>query len=287
MKKMDGENRLNNRTMRVVIIIAGVLIVGLANSGGPGVTQRRDRTGSPIALNSNCSSCHFGGDYDGEISLTVLKDSTAVEEYGPGEEYVLKVAFEQNGEGVQYGFQMVAMMGEELVNAGSFGELPEFIRKISLYNNQFDYVEHTRPLNDSVWYIPWMAPEDGAEPISFYLAGLVTNDNSTTSGDEVVWLGSPHILNPAGLVSRKENLHQEALNFQIRQNPVVQEIQLVSSWDWSRESAWYQITQLSGKVVKSGPLLGTTISVYDLSNGGYFLTIYVKKTLLSQMFIVQ
>lgn len=273
--------------MRVVIVIIGVLILGLANSSGPGITQRRDRTGSPIALNSNCSSCHFGGDYDGEIALTILKDSTAVEEYRPGEEYLLKVAFEQNGEGIQYGFQMVALKGEELGNAGAFGDLPEFLRKVSLYNDQFDYVEHTRPLNDSVWYIPWVAPEDGAEPISFYLAGIVTNDNSNSGGDEVVWLRTPHVLNPAGLVNRREPIPNEFFPIKIRTNPVVEEIQLSTSLDLSRERVWYQITSLNGSQVKGGRLTGKRISARELTKGSYFITVYFEKTVNSQMFLVQ
>ena len=273
--------------MRIIVFSLGILILGLANSGGPGITQRRDRTGSPIGLNSNCSSCHFGGNFDGTISLSVLKDSVVVQEYQPGEEYLVKISFSHNGGGQQYGFQMVALEEDGLINAGTFGDLPEFIRNISLYNDQFDYVEHTRPLNDSVWYIPWKAPEESLENISFYLSGIVTNDDSNSSGDEVVWLRTPHSLKSTGLVNRKDGRLPKPSAIKIRCNPVHQEIELVSSLDLSRESVRYQITNWMGKVVKSGSLIGENISVYDLPKGGYILTIYNKKTLFGQIFLKQ
>lgn len=273
--------------MRITIFFLGVLLFGLANSSGPGITQRRDRTGSPIALNSTCSSCHYGGDFDGAIAFEVLKDSVAVGAYQPGEEYLIKIAFKHNGEGVQYGFQMVALKESEMTNAGTFGDLPEFLRKVSLYNDQFEYVEHTRPLNDSVWYIPWVAPEDGSEPVAFYAAGLVTNDNSTTSGDEVVWLRTPHIIEPVGLVNRWEGQTKEPLNIQIRTNPVIQEIQLESLLDLNSDYVGYQINNLLGVKLKGGRLTANNISVIDLAKGTYVLTIYVEKTVFSQLFIVQ
>jgi len=259
----------------------------LGNSNGPGTVQRRDRTGSPIAINSTCSNCHFGGNFDADLSISIWKDSTVVDQFEANEEYLIKVLFDHNGEGRQYGFQLVALTEESLVNAGTFTEVPEYIRKLNLYNDQYTYVEHTRPLDDSVWYIGWQAPEDVSEKIAFYAAGIVTNDNANTSGDEVVWLRTPHLLSPSSLVSSLKPGIKENGVFRIVNNPAIDFLKVELNSFLTNQKFDYAIYDLSGKELAKGHLTSSEIALYKLIKGSYVLTIYNNSFVSSQLFLVE
>ena len=173
------------------LFVAGLAaILWTGSSGGPGAVQGEDRTGSPLSGGLTCQLCHNGGQFSPTIQAQVLDDTLPVTAYQPGKTYTFRVVVTPTtGTPAAYGYQAVALIGEDNANGGAFGEAPQGQHVVTLSNRQ--YAEHSMPNDTNVFVIPWTAPEQGSGPVRFYASGNAVNLNNSSGGDGAVRLNPP------------------------------------------------------------------------------------------------
>lgn len=187
-----------NRLILIFLIgCAGFYFLG--SSGGVGTFQREDRTGSPLSLNSSCGSCHYGGNFQSKLVLTVLKDSMPVKAYLPNTDYLINVSIPSTVPAKVHGLQLVAFQSGNNQQAGTFGTLTSDLRAVELWNRT--YIEQSRPQRNHSFFIPWKSPSKDIGPVHFYASGLAANENNNTSGDSPVKLETPFVL-PAEAITQ-------------------------------------------------------------------------------------
>lgn len=187
-----------NRLILIFLIgCAGFYFLG--SSGGVGTFQREDRTGSPLSLNSSCGSCHYGGNFQSKLVLTVLKDSMPVKAYLPNTDYLINVSIPSTIPAKVHGLQLVAFQSGNNQQAGTFGTLTSDLRAVELWNRT--YIEQSRPQRNHSFFIPWKSPSKDIGPVHFYASGLAANENNNTSGDSPVKLETPFVL-PAEAITQ-------------------------------------------------------------------------------------
>jgi len=179
--------------IRLLYLLFGAAMCGalfLNNSGGAASVQRADRTGSPLSTGT-CGrvGCHDDGSFNPSISVRLQQNGTIVDTYMPGETYTLSVQIASGGSPTRYGFQTVALQGNEDANAGEFGDPPTGFSKVTL--SERVYVEHNAPRNNDRFEVEWTAPTAGTGTVRFYASGIAANGNGSSSGDGVAALASP------------------------------------------------------------------------------------------------
>lgn len=172
-------------------------------SEGPAEVQQADRTMSPLSNNTSCGTCHNAGAYSPVMEVQVLDGDMAVNVYEPEKTYTLQVAI-TGTEAAAFGFQAVALQGEDDVNAGTFGTPPAGIQVTPL--NERMYAEHSMPSASNVFSIEWTAPTAGAGNVRIYASGNAANDNNSVTGDQGAFLSSPLVLTELGASSTRDKL---------------------------------------------------------------------------------
>ena len=189
----------DKRKLLLLLTFFGVCFYFLGSSGGVGTFQREDRTGSPLSLNSSCGTCHYGGNFQSSLVLTVLKDSMPVKAYLPNTDYLINVSIPSIIPAKVYGLQLAAFQSGNNQQAGTFGTLTSNLRAVELWNRT--YIEQSRPQRNHSFFIPWKSPQKDIGPVHFYASGLAANENNNTSGDSPVKLETPFVL-PAEAITR-------------------------------------------------------------------------------------
>ena len=190
---------LDKRKLLLLLTFFGVCFYFLGSSGGVGTFQREDRTGSPLSLNSSCGTCHYGGNFQSSLVLTVLKDSLPVKAYLPNTDYLINVSIPSIIPAKVYGLQLAAFQSGNNQQAGTFGTLTSNLRAVELWNRT--YIEQSRPQRNHSFFIPWKSPQKDIGPVHFYASGLAANENNNTSGDSPVKLETPFVL-PAEAITK-------------------------------------------------------------------------------------
>ena len=189
----------DKRILLLLLAFFWVCFYFLGSSGGVGTFQREDRTGSPLSLNSSCGTCHYGGNFQSSLVLTVLKDSMPVKAYLPNTDYLINVSIPSIIPAKVYGLQLVAFQSGNNQQAGTFGMLTSNLRAVELWNRT--YIEQSRPQRNHSFFIPWKSPQKDIGSVHFYASGLAANENNNTSGDSPVKLETPFVL-PAEAITR-------------------------------------------------------------------------------------
>jgi hypothetical protein len=190
---------LKKGQMILLMSLIWVCLVFLGSSGGVGTFQREDRTGSPLSINSSCGTCHYGGNFQSKLVLTILKDSIPVKAYLPNTDYLINVSIPSIIPAKVHGLQLVAFQSGNNQQAGTFGTLTSDLRAVELWNRT--YIEQSRPQRNHSFFIPWKSPSKDIGPVHFYASGLAANENNNTSGDSPVKLETPLVL-PAEAITR-------------------------------------------------------------------------------------
>ena len=197
----------------------GALLLFTGYSSGVASNVGRGYTGAPSSgggMESNCASCHNGGDY-GEVGIEVsFSDDTSADtlsEYIPGQTYTVSVRLTtEMGSPAAYGFQAQFIDGTTPIAsvAGSLSNPATGVTTARLTNSGTgivrEYAEHSRPNRDNNEFtFDWTAPAEGTGPVTLYIVGNAVNGNGGTSGDN----GSrgPRVIELAeGVVSSLRNL---------------------------------------------------------------------------------
>jgi len=216
------------------------------NSSGPGQVQGIDRTGSPLSPGAcNASGCHDDGAFNPTVEASLLDGTETVTNYEPGKTYTFRFTITAGtGEPGAYGFQAVALTGDDDQQAGSWGDLPSGLQVTTLSNR--DYVEHSEPNSENTFEIPWTAPQTEAGNIRFYAAGNAVNRNGASSGDGALPLSEPLTVTP--LTSGIFGVEKLAVQLSAFPNPVQDKLQLDIE---GAEAGAYQLSlvDLHGRVI--------------------------------------
>jgi hypothetical protein len=263
--------------VKKLIFFAILALVVFSNSNGPGTLQRRDRTGSPLAVFSTCAECHFGGNFQAKMELSLLKDTMPVDYYIPGEEYVLKIGIEASQNAREFGFQTVALIDSSYINAGIFFDLPEFTQTVELLNRV--YVEHSRPLQKKEILIGWKAPDEMVGDVLFYAAGVAANDDNRSNGDQPMTLDAPLTISSQFINSVPRGF--SALDVKIRNNPVSDYLVLEGS-SLDIEAMNLILVDQRGSILRrervfSNGIFFHQIDVSEILPGVYFLVTQTQK----------
>lgn len=201
---------LDKRKLLLLLTFFGVCFYFLGSSGGVGTFQREDRTGSPLSLNSSCGTCHYGGNFQSSLVLTVLKDSMPVKAYLPNTDYLINVSIPSIIPAKVHGLQLVAFQSGNNQQAGTFGTLTSNLRAVELWNRT--YIEQSRPQRNHSFFIPWKSPQKDIGPVHFYASGLAANENNSTSGDSPVKFETPFVLPSEAITKLVEIDENEKIN---------------------------------------------------------------------------
>jgi len=250
-----------------------ICLIFLGSSGGVGTFQREDRTGSPLSLNSSCGTCHYGGNFQSSLVLSLLKDSLPVKAYLPNTDYLIKVTIPSVIPAKVYGFQLVSFQSGNNQQAGTFGNMTSNIRAVELWNRT--YIEQSRPQQSHVFFIPWKSPPKDLGNIQFYASGLAANENNNTSGDSPVKLETPFVL-PAEAVTRiNEKVRNEKISFISREGEIIFRLENFSSgpyqfqiYDYFGRSIYHRKVEIKEEnFMLTGNRLTTGFYVASIFNG--------------------
>jgi hypothetical protein len=169
-----------------IFLLVGLGLLFLNSSSGPGNVQGQDRTGGPLSP-GNCGLCHGAGAFNPSISLELLDGEDPIDGWTPGQTYTMRVTITADADAVEYGFQAVALDGSNK-QIGSF-TAGSGTQVVNLGGVQ--YIEHSSPSTSNTFEVSWTAPGDGAEDVSFYVAGVAANNNGSSGGDGAAFLAQP------------------------------------------------------------------------------------------------
>lgn len=226
----------------IIFVLAWLFV---SSSNGPASAQQRDRSGSPLSFDTDCTACHGGGGFGTKVLLQ-LQDTMGAEvkNYVNGQKYKLKVTLRTSTAPTAFGFQAVALSGQANSNAGAWGTLPAGIKKVAL--NSRDYVEHNSPRSDSIFLLEWTAPDSGADSVSFYVGGNAVNDDNDVSGDS----GTRGKLVVQPLTTNLFAPALQVLDMTVSPNPFVENFRLVVASPHFQEFQ-FQLFDSNGRLVKN------------------------------------
>ena len=183
-------------TIYTLFFILLLAAVSMSNRGGRASSQNWGNTGAPgdqtlgNGQPRTCQNCHNSSAIQVALDIAITDDqdsSIAMDGYVPGETYNVKVTINPEiGTPAGYGFQMLALNGEEGVDAAevsTWSDLGSNVKSAMAAFTNRTYVEHNGMSTSNEFLMKWTAPADLTGPVTFYAAGNGVNDNRSTSGD--------------------------------------------------------------------------------------------------------
>lgn len=262
------------KLLYTLFALLGGAFLFLNNSSGAGAVQGQDRTGSPLSA-ATCGACHGGNNFSPSIELEVLKDGEPVTAYTAGEVYTMRVSAGFSGSPSVFGFQAVALTGENDGQAGDFQNPPSGVQITDV--NGREYPEHSQRSQSSVFEVEWVAPEEGTGDVRFYSSVLASNNAGGSSGDGVASLNAPIVLTEDATSSTAGRL---ALNAEVAifPNPARNKATLQLS---AAQAGIYQVELLSAQgqllrtntVEVNGANASLPVDLSALSNGLYLVRV--------------
>ncbi|MEL7020061.1 MAG: choice-of-anchor V domain-containing protein [Bacteroidota bacterium] len=262
------------RIIYTCFALATGLFLWLGNTGGVGAVQGRDLTNSPTA-NGFCgnSFCHDDGQFSPNLVLQLLDNGSPVSEYTPGQTYTLSVTIEASGTPVEYGFQAVALDGNN-TSAGLFGT-PANGQQITALGNGNDYWEHRGAQSSNQFEIEWTAPTNGdIDTVTFYSSGIAANDGNGSGGDGAA---SSSLSVTATMINNLTKVPALAAAINVSPNPVQEIAQVYINTDVQNTLHLY-LFDINGKQIYQQSIDGMTngqepITIYlaDMATGVYYL----------------
>ena len=204
-----------------LMALAGGALLLMNNSSGAAAVQNADRTGSPLSF-ATCVACHTGNNFSPSVSLEVLDGEEVVTAYEPGKTYQVRVEISALDNPPSYGFQAVALTGDDNKQAGNFSNPPEGFA-VSMVNGR-QYPEHNQRSSEASFIIDWEAPGAGTGEVRFYASGIAANGNFASSGDGAAALDNPVVLGESLVNTREPRELFETLR--LFPNPVEHELHL-------------------------------------------------------------
>jgi hypothetical protein len=263
------------RIISILIISSGLLFIAASSSiqGTCDAPIVGGHTGAPGE--SSCLGCHAGTANTGPGTLQFDLGTTT---YVPGQTYTGTVKIAQAGID-KFGFVALALETSGNTTIGSFNLL-DIPRTRTYADGPRNYVSHTPcgadNLDSAKWQFTWQAPSTNVGNIKIYLAGLATNHNHATSGDNTYLQNFTLTPSNIGVEQFKEN---SELN--VFPNPASKNISVNLS-NKNKKISEIKIIDTQGKVVLMLNNLRaaerSNFDVSELSNGFYYLKVRSEET---------
>lgn len=248
------------------MLLAAACFFLMSNRSGRSAITGQGATASPGESGQYCGSfgCHFSGAFDPIAKLTLLdKDSNQVQQYIPGEEYIVELDADLTGFPSGYGFQIVALNADDNSGVNGFTDnLPSRTRSLNIGDRQ--YIEQTNIIPSLPIHLDWIAPQEGSGNVRFYTALNAVNGNGNSAGDgaDTSFLQ----VNEELMTSLQPGLSYDQTTVDIYPNPSSDVVH------YSSNSSVRNIIIYSsdGKMIRK--IAGDqTINIEDLQTGLYFL----------------
>ena len=169
------------------LIVASSLFL-ISNTSGVAHQQNKDRTGAP-GSDITCQLCHGGGNYNPQINVFLsfpLGGGTSSDShYVPGAVHTLVVEMSSNGNPAGFGVHGAVVFAD----GSDAGELIDQESTDCIWLDEVDgrsIFEQNDVCGSGLFEVQWVAPAAGSGPVSVYVAAIVANGNSTSSGDVFV-----------------------------------------------------------------------------------------------------
>lgn len=277
---------MKTRIIYTLFLTVSVALMIGSFSSGP-ASSGLDRSGSPLANGAFCGDCHQGGSFNPTLTFEVLDGDDPIQNYIPGQTYTVRFTLEATNNPAAYGFQMVALQGNDNEDAGTFATPPAGFQLSELNNRT--YVEHASRSSTNVLEVEWTAPDAGTGDVRFYAAGNAVNGANGSGGDNGVKLDEPLTLmegNPNSTVA----LNGVQFDFEVFPNPALDEVFVKLESELST-SVVLQLVNAHGQTLETrriGINPGITQEAIDLSNlapGMYFALLNDGKEIASHRII--
>ncbi len=145
-------------------------------SGSPG-----GYSGSPADGSKTCVNCHAGTPTT--VNGLVVTNVPA-EGYTPGTVYTITI-FADVSNNTKYGFELAAVNANNMA-IGGFIHTTSFTKTVLTKNATHTSSGTSAPNGARSWTLDWTAPVAGSGNVTFYLALNATNNNNSSSGDQIV-----------------------------------------------------------------------------------------------------
>ncbi|CAN5367919.1 hypothetical protein BH10ACI2_BH10ACI2_19970 [soil metagenome] len=179
---------INLHSVKISVVLVFAVFAAFGFMFGGGIFGRShasisgppaSHTGAPGEL--NCTDCHNAASGVGQLSIV------APASYTPGQTYQLQVRHATTDTTrKRWGFEMTALASN--VMAGAFANVNTATQIVSGASKR--YVEQTstgtfqNQTGGATWTINWTAPATNVGPVTFYAAGIQSNNNGSESGDQ-------------------------------------------------------------------------------------------------------
>lgn len=251
-------------------------------------------TGAPGEVNCTTSGCHDDGTPNTGTAQTTLLIEGNPQSYTPGKSYDVTVQI-TDPDVVRFGYQLVALNSQGK-NAGNFtildAERTQIIQNhLKLTDRQYATYTYdgTAALKkgENEWKVKWIAPEENAGDVQFYLATVSANDDNTDKGDHVYTMSRVFAAPLASSVSAHENSQDYVRVISAEHNFIE-----VAGKFSSSELLKADIITLQGETFSLGdvefsPSVGRyRIASPNLAAGAYILRLHNRSQSLTQKFII-
>lgn len=168
----------------ILALLSSAVMIGstveiLSSSGKAGYTGSPGEEGA-------CTLCHSGTLNSGTGSVSMI---TTIPNniYAPGQTYQISVTVAQSGIGL-FGFAVEALLNNDTTNAGTFVITNTTETQIKTANSRKNVVHKSGgglATNTKTFNFNWTAPAADVGTLTFYTAGLASNNSGGTDGDFV------------------------------------------------------------------------------------------------------
>lgn len=250
----------------ILFLIPVSAFISMSNSGG----KTDGFSGSPGDSSNTCASCHSGGSFGATVTI-----QTEVPAGGYALDTGYGIQVDVTGSGSKHGFQITAERISDNSKVGTFTDDGTDNQLI----NGGTHITHTSTGNSKkTWNFNWKSPTTDVGAVKFYVAAVAANNNSGTSGDQVVTASTGNF-NVLGIAKEKQ------LDFALYPNPSSDNINVQLPSGVSK--AALNVFDISGRLVMSSKIISQNqlVNVADLSSGIYVLKIQSEGKTGSKQFI--
>lgn len=270
--------------------LIALLIILQGRSSGPGTVAMLEVTGAPGSSGDQgtCanSGCHGNVAFNTalEVQFKSEIDESIPLEYIPGTTYLVAVQFTTDGTESRTGFQAVALDNND-ANIGAWNNTLGTMQTVEI--NGREYLEQVSPVGVDRWGSFWIAPPAGSGDVTFYAAGLASNNDGSTTGDGVA--SNFLTISEAG-ASSVAQIDRNFASIRIAPNPIIDQANLTIN---SQVAGDFQmnILNLSGqKVFSENTFLQVgqndeNLNLGDLQSGLYFLQLIGEESMAIEQLI--
>jgi hypothetical protein len=256
-------------------------------------TGKAGKTGA--YTEGDCTACH--NDYavnTGSGSIAITSVPALTNGYVPGTEYTVTVTVSYPGDSI-YGFDFEALLNAT-TNGGTISLLsPSVDVKTLPYNTTLTDAVHTgtgnKSLNSHAFSFYWTAPATGTGTVTFYAAGMGTNDDGTgTPVNDWVYTTSKILTQSASGIAE---VMAKDFNFSTFPNPATDNLNVKFSLK-GVSAVTMDMIDINGKkvanLISENGLNGEINRTYNISSyakGIYFVRLSINNETTMQKIVVE